>query len=405
MNRENKILFGVCLGIIFLISVSTSYGYFSSTIRNDSVKDQVVTTGTLSLRYVDGAEINMQNITPGATVTKTVYVANTGTLNATYNLVWQELVNEITNDEMLIEGICTRLDGTSESVSGTCNNISSTPISSNVIKSAVSIEPNIIHKYDLTITFKEANTSQNYNQSKKFSGVIGVKESTTLDFSSDSWDTIISNVKAGKGSSYEVGATKEVTLSTLGTHTIRVANNTSPSECSTSGFSQTACGFVLEFADIITTHSMDSSSVGGWNETALYTYLNNTIYNELPNNLKNSIINTTVVSSPSIISEEHIVSTDKMYLLAPSEIYSDWNDEYDISKNLTRQLDYYKKKGTSTSSNSSAIKSLGSTNTGWWTRSADHVDAELFFEVFSAGNCASSSVSSSSGVSPAFRIG
>lgn len=405
MNRENKILFGVCLGIIFLISVSTSYGYFSSTIRNDSVKDQVVTTGTLSLRYVDGAEINMQNITPGATVTKTVYVANTGTLNATYNLVWQELVNEITNDEMLIEGICTRLDGTSESVSGTCNNISSTPISSNVIKSAVSIEPNIIHKYDLTITFKETNASQNYNQSKKFSGVIGVKETTTLDFSSDSWDTIISNVKAGKGSSYEVGATKEVTLSTLGTHTIRVANNTSPSECSTSGFSQTACGFVLEFADIITTHSMDSSSVGGWNETALYTYLNNTIYNELPNNLKNSIINTTVVSSPSIISEEHIVSTDKMYLLAPSEIYSDWNDEYDISKNLTRQLDYYKQKGTSTSSNSSALKSLGSTNTGWWTRSADHVDAELFFEVFSAGNCASSSVSSSSGVSPAFRIG
>ncbi len=405
MNRENKILFGVCLGIMFLISVSTSYGYFSSTIRNDSVKDQVVTTGTLSLRYVDGAEINMQNITPGATVTKTVYVANTGTLNATYNLVWQELVNEITNDEMLIEGICTRLDGISESVSGTCNNISSTPISSNVIKSAVSIEPNIIHKYDLTITFKEANASQNYNQSKKFSGVIGVKESTTLDFSSDSWNTIISNVKAGKGSSYEVGATKEVTLSTLGTHTIRVANNTSPSECSTSGFSQTACGFVLEFADIITTHSMDSSSVGGWNETALYTYLNNTIYNELPNNLKNSIINTTVVSSPSIISEEHIVSTDKMYLLAPSEIYSDWNDEYDISKNLTRQLDYYKQKGTSTSSNSSALKSLGSTNTGWWTRSADHVDAELFFEVFSAGNCASSSVSSSSGVSPAFRIG
>ena len=405
MNRENKILFGVCLGIMFLISVSTSYGYFSSTIRNDSVKDQVVTTGTLSLRYVDGAEINMQNITPGATVTKTVYVANTGTLNATYNLVWQELVNEITNDEMLIEGICTRLDGISESVSGTCNNISSTPISSNVIKSAVSIEPNIIHKYDLTITFKETNASQNYNQSKKFSGVIGVKETTTLDFSSDSWNTIISNVKAGKGSSYEVGATKEVTLSTLGTHTIRVANNTSPSECSTSGFSQTACGFVLEFADIITTHSMDSSSVGGWNETALYTYLNNTIYNELPNNLKNSIINTTVVSSPSIISEEHIVSTDKMYLLAPSEIYSDWNDEYDISKNLTRQLDYYKQKGTSTSSNSSALKSLGSTNTGWWTRSADHVDAELFFEVFSAGNCASSSVSSSSGVSPAFRIG
>ncbi len=405
MSKENKLLFGICFGIIFIISVSTSYGYFSSTIRNDSVKDQVVTTGTLSLRYVDGAEINMQNITPGATVTKTVYVANTGTLNATYNLVWQELVNEITNNEMLIEGTCTRLDGTSETVSGTCNNISSTPISSNVIKSAVSIEPNIIHKYDLTITFKETNASQNYNQSKKFSGVIGVRESTTLDFSSDSWDTIISNVKAGKGSSYEVGATKEVTLSTLGTHTIRVANNTTPSECSTSGFSQTACGFVLEFVDIITTHSVDSGGVSGWNETTLYTYLNNTIYNELPNNLKNSIINTTVVSSPSIVSEEDIVSTDKMYLLAPSEIYSDWNDSSDISKNLTRQLDYYKSKATTLSNNSSVFKSFEGNNIEWWTRSAEHIDNELFYAILSNGSCGSDHLVSEHGVSPAFRIG
>lgn len=405
MSKENKLLFGICFGIIFIISISTSYAFFNTIITNKDVKDQVVTTGTLSLRYVDGAEIVMNNIKPGQTITKTVYVANTGTLDASYNLVWQELTNEITNDEMLIEGTCTRLNGTTEEVDGTCESLESTPINRNKIKNGVSIEPNIVHKYDLTITFKETNAIQNYNQSKKFSGVIGVKESTTLDFSSDSWDTIISNVKSGKGSSYEVGATKEVTLSTLGTHTIRVANNTTPSECSTSGFSQTACGFVLEFADIITTHSMDSSSVGGWNETALYTYLNNTIYNELPNNLKNSIINTTVVSSPSILSEENIVSTDKMYLLAPSEIYGDWNDEYDISKKLTRQLDYYKLKGASVSSNSSALKLLGSTNTGWWTRSADHVDAEFFFEVFSTGNCASSSVSSSSGVSPAFRIG
>lgn len=405
MDKKNKLLFSMCLGIIFIISVSTSYAYFNATITNKDVKNQVVTAGTLSLRYVDGTEINMQNITPGDSATKTIYVANTGTLDASYNLVWQELTNEIINDEMLIEGTCTRLDGASETVSGTCSNISSAPISSNAIKSGISIEPNIIHKYDLTITFKETNASQNYNQKKKFTGVIGVKESTSLDFSGDSWDTIISNVKAGKGSSYEIGATKEITLSTLGTHTIRVANNTTPSECSTSGFSQTACGFVLEFTDIITSYSMDSGSVGGWTETALYTYLNNTIYNELPTNLKKSVINTTVVSSPSIDSEENIISTDKMYLLAPKEIYSDWSDEYDISKNLTRQLDYYKSKGTSTSVNSSALKLLGSTNAAWWTRSADHIDSELFFMVFAAGNCASDFVTSSAGVSPAFRIG
>ena len=161
---------------LFLATVGFSYAYFNSAIRNDNVKDQVVTTGTLSLRYVDGAEINMQNIKPGQTITKTVYVANTGTLDASYNLVWQELTNEITNNEMVIEAKCTRMDAISETESGTCKDITTRPITGNTIKSNISIEPNIVHKYDITITFKEMDLDQDYNQGKKFSGVLGVSE-------------------------------------------------------------------------------------------------------------------------------------------------------------------------------------------------------------------------------------
>ena len=79
-------LLGIGVAFLFLATVSFTYAYFSTAIRNESVKDQVVTTGTLSLRYVDGAEIVMKNIRPGQTITKTV----TGTLDASYNLVWQE---------------------------------------------------------------------------------------------------------------------------------------------------------------------------------------------------------------------------------------------------------------------------------------------------------------------------
>ena len=176
MNKDNKILFGICLGIIFMISVTSSYAYFNTAIINDNVKDQIVQTGTLSLRYVDGDEINMQNIKPGSTITKTVYVANTGTLDAKYNLVWQELVNEIINDEMVIEAKCTRMDAITESESGSCNSIATKPIKDENIKKNITIEPSIVHKYDITITFKETNEAQNYNQGKKFSGVLGVTE-------------------------------------------------------------------------------------------------------------------------------------------------------------------------------------------------------------------------------------
>ena len=174
--KDKKIISGIFLTFIFLASVGFSYAYFTSTITNKDVKDQIVETGTLSLRYVDGPEIVMNNIKPGATITKTVYVANTGTLDASYNLVWQELVNEITNDEMVIEATCTRMNGTTEEVDGTCENLESTPIKRIKIKENVSIEPSIVHKYDLTITFKEINANQNYNQGKNFTGTLGINE-------------------------------------------------------------------------------------------------------------------------------------------------------------------------------------------------------------------------------------
>ena len=174
--KDKKMLLGIGVAFLFLATVSFTYAYFTTAIVQNEVKDQVVTTGTLSLRYIDGAEIVMNNIKPGQTITKTVYVANTGTLDANYNLVWQELNNNISNNEMLLEATCTRLDSVSETESGTCDGISSSAIKNNIIKKNISIEPNIIHKYDITITFKEANADQNYNQGKDFSGVIGVNE-------------------------------------------------------------------------------------------------------------------------------------------------------------------------------------------------------------------------------------
>ena len=173
--KDKKIIFGITLAFIFLASVGFSYAYFSNSIVQSEVKDQVVETGTLQLTYTDGPEISIQNMKPGNTITKTITVKNTGSLEAKYNIIWQELTNEITNNEMLIEGTCTRINSTTEEVDGTCENIVSTPINSLKIKRSISIEPNIIHKYDLTITFKEISADQNYNQGKKFVGVLGVE--------------------------------------------------------------------------------------------------------------------------------------------------------------------------------------------------------------------------------------
>ena len=81
MNKDKKMLFGIGIVFLFLATVSFTYAYFTATIVNKDVKDQVVQTGTLELTYTDGPEIIMNNIKPGATITKEISVKNTGTLN------------------------------------------------------------------------------------------------------------------------------------------------------------------------------------------------------------------------------------------------------------------------------------------------------------------------------------
>ena len=198
-------------------------------------------------------------------------------------------------------------------------------------------------------------------------------------------------------------------MGTYGTHTLRIANTSTPSECSTSGFSQTACGFVLEFADIITTHKMNdtNTNVGGWPATSMRTFVNNDIYNAIPSELKSAIIDTTVVSGHGSTSgEENFTSIDKLYISAPKEIWSDWSDEYDSAKDLTRTLDYYKNKGVTMSNYSDAIKKNGTSDSIWWLRSSCSSSATSYIIVFNNGYWNTSYMASSNyGVSPAFRIG
>ena len=230
-------------------------------------------------------------------------------------------------------------------------------------------------------------------------------------FSTDSWKTIIKAVKNNNISKYNVGDTKAIDMGSYGTHTLRVANMSTPSECSTSRFSQTACGFVLEFADIITTHTMNDTdtNVGGWPATSMRIFVNNDIYNLLPSDLKNGIIDTTVVSSYGSEDSSNFTSTDKLYLLSPTEIWSDWKSNsgsnYDTARDVTRQLDYYKNEGVTTSNYSKAIKFYNSTDDWWWLRSARSIVDYSFYNVYYYGGWSYDSATDTYGVSPAFRIG
>ena len=245
-------------------------------------------------------------------------------------------------------------------------------------------------------------------------------------FADDDWSTIIANVQSGNLSAYKEGDTKEIALTGFtngeegsnGLYTIRIANTSTPAECSTSGFSQTACGFVIEFEDIITTAKMNSeiTNVGGWEASEMRTYVNSTIYESLPEELRNSIIDTTVVSGHGSTSGENNFTTiDKLYLLSTAEVWEQGTSnqiDYDAARDVTRQLDYYKNYenedgsiGVTTNNYSGAIKKYNVITSNWWLRSAVSNDSDYFYSVTMDGDWNYDIATSTNGVAVAFRIG
>ena len=679
--KDKKMYILLVISILFAV-VGVSLAFFSlSIIGNDKAKNTKITTGDLELVFTDDNEVSLDGAFPGDSIIKTISVKNTGTKEVSYNIVWQELLNEITNNELVIDGTCKNLNS-SNTEDGECSAISKKAVKEGNITSNIPIKPGYTQEYEVKITFIDTGRLQNYNKNKSFKGKLGLtessaktiyctydgeltqgaeyvngqytykymqegiasgwqsittdgwgviltnktstddvvsklctyindkpvvsmssmfldSESTSIDmssfntnnvvnmsrmfdgsyasmldfenfntskvsnmsymfqytdlsnlnlntfdtsnvsdmsymfsnsqltlldlstfdtsevinmremfsesklvvlnlssfdtskvtnfdgmfaksteletiyvndnfkinnstsvamfndnskliggsgtkfdynfptdktyahidggeanpgyftdiadkpvepysFSTDSWSTIANAVKNNNISKYNVGDTKLVNLGTYGTHTVRIANTSTPSECSTDGFSQTACGFVLEFADIITTHAMNdtATNVGGWPASSMYTFVNNDIYNSLPYILESRIIDTMVVSGHGNTSgEENFTSTDKLYLLTLKEIYSDYADSSDTINDLTRTLDYYIGQGVTTSNYTEVKKKKETSVYSWWLRAANSNYANSFHFINANGFHLKATAKQVYGVSPAFRLG
>ena len=218
-----------------------------------------------------------------------------------------------------------------------------------------------------------------------------------------SWETIIAAAKYDNTDKYHVGDTKTINMGSLGTHTIRIANKTKVSECYNTSFSETACGFVLEFVDIVTIHRMNptSTNTGSWPATELRTYLNEDLISTLPADLRYGIIKTRVISGHgNTDGTSNYTSTDKIYLAHSNELLGYTNPSDTLTMSETRQLDYYASLDPLT-----IIKYQNSTATGFWTRSPSSNDNTAFGFINASGSIATSDATNAEALAPLFRIG
>ena len=436
MRRRNKNHF-VFLLLLLLVSIGIGYAFLSQDLTINGTGK--VTANNWNI-YFDNIVFNSGNVALSqgdveATINSTTLTDVTYTITLQKPGDFYEFTVDVVNDgslDAMVNTVSNKLGGVEIDATHPLPSYLNYTVT---YSDGITIAPNHLLEAGDTETYK---VRLEYRKDISANDLPSTAQTLTLNFSveyvqadenavvrpvpsfgNDSWETIVANVHNGTiPDYYTVGSTKEIELGNgLGTHTIRIANMSTPAECSTEGFSQTACGFVLEFTGFITTHEMNSASTnaGGWPASDMRTYLNDlseptSIINSLPEVLKNAIIDTTVLSGNISADSDNYSSVDKIYLLSTVEVlgsnvvtYSN-NDIYDtISTAETRQLDYYFNEGVTVSNALGARKYSGSLYE-WWLRSACtsspvHFDTVVDIYLNMVGS------SLLRGVSPAFRIG
>ena len=436
INKKNKKKYTFAILLLLIVSISIGYAIISSSLNINGTT--AINNPTWDIHF-ENIQVKEGSITP--TTLATINEArNTVTYAVTLNTPGEfyefsvDAKNGGTIDGM-IESVTSKLNGSVITTLPNYLEYSVTYVDGVTIENNHLLAASQKETYKIHIGFKKdievsdlPETAQNLTLS--FSVTYKQADNTAEEvihsesFANDDWTTIAAAVRNDKTEKYHVGDTKEIDMGTFGTHTVRIVNMSTPSECSTEGFSQTACGFVVEFADIITrnrmnpwsssSHVVGDGNIGGWPASEMRTYVNNDIYNALPSNLKNAIKNTMVVSSHGSTAEEtNFISTDKLYLLSTHEVWEDVDgnasagiSSSDTAYNNTRQLDYYSRLNVNTSNYANAQKPENGTRS-WWLRSAmmESDNDRYFYYVSASGFWTADLASNTYGVSPAFRIG
>ena len=397
MKKKSMLIIAILLMSIGFAAISTTLIINGNAKVSENNEDFSVIFTAAS---IDGKDVYSTAVDD----TKKIITFTTSelkTLNQTSILTY-EVTNNSSNYDANVTVTCVPKEGTTAKY---------TSIKNKLEKDATVVKAKETINGSLTVTLDKVATeeaSEEYTCKLEFNAVERDKigEGNIPDpvsFTNDSWKTIQKAVQNGNTSKYNVGDTKVVDLGSFGTHTVRISNM---SECTNGETSETACGFVVEFADIITLQKFNSTNtnVGGWRDSKLRTYINDTIYKSLPSDLQSVITTTKVISGHGkTTGETNFETKDKLYLLSGKEIFD--ATERDASVGTSKQLDYYKNQGITAEDNvAGAIKQFDGSNFSWWLRSAPYYTTDSFLLIHTNGEEAHTNALAAGGVSPAYRI-
>ena len=393
MKRKSAIIVAILIMCIGFAAISTTLIINGNAKVSENTDDFSVIFTAASL---DGQDV-YNNVIDGTKKTITFETSDLKKLNQTSVLNY-EVTNNSANYDAEVSVNCKVKENTTAkytSIKNELENNATVDKAKETLNGTLTITLNktateeVREEYVCVLTFNAVERNE-----------LGRGIPNPVSFTTDSWETIQKAVQTGNTDVYNVGDTKAIDLTNFGTHTLRIANKTA---CE-SETSETACGFVVEFADCISETIMNSTNtnVGSWKASTMRTYLNNTIYSSLPSDLQNVIVSTKVITGHGSAETTNSETQDKLYLLSAKEVWGTAQD--DTVNTETRQLDYYKNQGVTATSYAAAIKKYNGSAIFWFLRSPYSGNDSAFIRVGSLGNWSGSGAGGSNYVSPIFRI-
>lgn len=235
-TRTKSIIICSVFGLL-MSAICYSYALFFAEISGTEYSQPFsVDNGDLEVVFEDGPEVSItgNNIKPGEfTATKTFKVTNNGSREASYSIIWENLVNTFVDKGQLVNTIACHTYqnyGTASQIEltgndSTCKSLVETPIPGSgtdidiipriiftpISKTSTSVAPSETHIYTYTITFKNKGFVDNINQGKILEGTIAIADyhhetpKITYIVSGGSVSTVSDTISSSLIENYEAG--------------------------------------------------------------------------------------------------------------------------------------------------------------------------------------------------------
>jgi len=158
--KNKKALILIISALFLVLALSMSYAFFTGITNNDKKQEAKLNTGTMALTFRDGNNGVNAKLMLGESVTKKFIIENTGSLEASLSLDWDQLINTYMDGSLTYRLVRTENDVEVEEIIPKTNMPVSKEKLTQTLASELSVPSKKTYYYDLIITLNNLDVDQ-----------------------------------------------------------------------------------------------------------------------------------------------------------------------------------------------------------------------------------------------------